>query len=96
MQCLTFFMALLLVFGPLARLVLIRVAVDSVIHSLGHLLLPALRDHQRKVLIELLITVKQLRETQKDDNDIQFRQSLSVYMGSLSESKLQCGPDFLL
>lgn len=75
-QCLTLFMALLLVFGPLARLVFIRVAVDSVIHRLGHLLLPALRDHQRKILIELLITVKQLRH--KDDNNIRFRQSLSV------------------
>lgn len=43
--CLTLFVALLLVFGPLAHLVLIRVAIDGFIHRLGHLLLPALRDH---------------------------------------------------
>lgn len=74
-------MALLLVFGPLARLVLIRVAVDSVIHSLGHLLLPALRDHQRKVLIELLITVKQLRHTKMTmtfNSDSLFRSTWAV------------------
>lgn len=62
-QCLTLFMALLLVFGPLACLIFICVTVDSIIHRLGHLLLPALGDHQRKILIELLITVKQLRDT---------------------------------
>lgn len=76
--CLTLFVALLLVFSPLARLILICVAVDGIIYRLSHLLLPALGDHQRKVLIELLITVKQLRERHKDDNYFKFRQPLHV------------------
>lgn len=54
-------MALLLVLGPFARLVFIRIAIHRLVDGLGHLLLPALRDHQGEVLVELLITVQQLK-----------------------------------
>ena len=60
--CLTLLVAQLLVLGPLACLVLVGVAVDGLVDRLSHFLLPTLRDHQREVLIQLLITVQQLRE----------------------------------
>lgn len=54
-------MAQLLVLRPLASLVLVRVRVDRLVDRLRHFLLPALRDDQRKVLVQLLVAVQQLR-----------------------------------
>lgn len=57
----TFLVAQLLVLRPLASLVLVRVRVDRLVDRLRHFLLPALRDDQRKVLVQLLVAVQQLR-----------------------------------
>lgn len=63
----TFLVALLLVLGPLASLVLVRVQVDCLVDRLRHFLLPALRYDQRKVLVQLLVTVQQLQHKQEQD-----------------------------
>lgn len=60
----TLLVAELLVLGPLASLVLVRVRVDRLVDRLCHLLLPALRYDQRKVLVQLLVAVKQLQDKQ--------------------------------
>lgn len=60
----TLLVALLLVLRPLASLVLVRVRVDRFVHRLRHLLLPALRDDQREVLVQILVAVQQLRARQ--------------------------------
>lgn len=57
----TLLVAQLLVLRPLASLVLVRVRVDRLVDRLRHFLLPALRDDQRKVLVQLLVAVQQLR-----------------------------------
>ncbi len=60
----TLLVAELLVLGPFASLVLVRVRVDRLVDRLCHLLLPALRYDQRKVLVQLLVTVQQLQDKQ--------------------------------
>lgn len=57
----TLLVAQLLVLCPLASLVLVRVQVDRLVDRLCHFLLPALWYDQRKVLVQLLITVQQLK-----------------------------------
>lgn len=58
----TLLVAQLLVLSPLASLVLVRVQVDRLVDRLCHFLLPALWYDQRKVLVQLLITVQQLKD----------------------------------
>lgn len=53
----TFLVAQLLVLSPLASFALVCVQVDSLVDRLCHLLLPALWYDQRKVLVQLLVTV---------------------------------------
>lgn len=53
----TLLVAELFVLCPLASLVLVRVRVDGLIDGLCHLLLPALRDDQGEVLVQLLVAV---------------------------------------
>lgn len=60
-------MSQLLVLGPLPGLDLIRVRVHGFVDGLHHLLLPALGDDQREVLVELLVTVQKLRVARKRD-----------------------------
>lgn len=60
----TLLVAQLLVLRPLTSLVLVRVRVDGLVDRLCHLLLPALRYDQRKVLVQLLVTVQQLQDRQ--------------------------------
>lgn len=63
----TFFVSQLLVLSPLPGLDLIRVRVHGFVDGLYHLLLPALGDDQREVLVELLVTVQELRVARKRD-----------------------------
>lgn len=56
----TFLMAQLLVLRSLPQLHLVRVGVHRLEHCFGHFLLPALRNHQGKVLVELLVAIQQL------------------------------------
>lgn len=67
----TLLVAQLLILRPLASLVLVRVRVDSLIDRLCHLLLPALRYDQRKVLVQLLVTVQQLQDRQTGRERVQ-------------------------
>lgn len=60
----TLLVAELLVLRPLASLVLVGVRVDRLVDRLCHFLLPALRYDQRKVLVQLLVTVQQLQDGQ--------------------------------
>lgn len=53
----TLLVAELFVLRPLASLVLVRVQVYGLVDGLCHLLLPALRYDQRKVLVQLLVAV---------------------------------------
>jgi len=55
-------MAQLLVLGFLACLLLVCVCIDGVEDGLGHLLLPPLRDSEREVAVQLLVTLQQLAE----------------------------------
>lgn len=66
---LTLLVAQLLVLRPLASLVLVRVRVDRLVHRLCHFLLPALRYDQRKVLVQLLVAVQQLRTDEQRDKE---------------------------
>lgn len=56
----TFFVAELLIFSSLPGLEFIRVGVYCFVNGFGNFLLPALRDHQGEILVELLVAVKKL------------------------------------
>lgn len=64
---LTFLVAQLLVLGPFASFDLVRVRVDGLVDRLRHFLLPALRYDQREVLVQLLVAVQQLQDTEGSD-----------------------------
>lgn len=57
---LTFLVAQLLALGSPPGLDFVSVGVDCLVDSVHHLLLPAFRDHQGEVPVQLLVTVKQL------------------------------------
>lgn len=68
--CFTFLVAQLLVLRPLPGLDLIRVRVHGFVDGLHHLLLPALRDDQREVLVQLLVAVQKLRVARKRETSV--------------------------
>lgn len=66
----TLLVAQLFILRSLASLVLVRVRVDRLVDRLGHLLLPALRYDQGKVLVQFLVTVQQLQDRETSVNMI--------------------------
>lgn len=78
----TFFVSKLLIFSSLSGLDFIRVCIYCFINCFCYFLLPALGDHQREVLVEILVAIKKLiilRDQDSYDLTYLARQQLQKY-----------------